>query len=157
MLTSTTKWKYLTSTQTLGQPKRLFHFARNSEFLNYLNIFFYFSSFRISDYAVVSRESSVLIIGGKCDYQGTARIAKYTLDNWEHVGNLQRHREGHGAISNGDRIYVVGGYAGEPLSTEIWSLDENDNTNVKVAEPKLPRYEWYPALFLVPSDYCSKN
>ena len=36
-------------------------------------------------------------------------IAKYSIDKWEHVGNLQEVRRGHRAITNGDRIYVVGG------------------------------------------------
>ena len=69
--------------------------------------------FRIYRYAVISRASSVLIIGGSCDISVTSRIAKYTLvpslDTWTEVGNLQKTRYGARAISNGDRIYVVGG------------------------------------------------
>ena len=66
--------------------------------------------FRISGYGIVSRDSSVLIIGGKCEgNDAVSLIAKYTLDEWEQVGNLQHGRWGHRAISNGDRIYVVGG------------------------------------------------
>ena len=45
----------------------------------------------ISWYGVISRKSSVLIIGGLCD------------------GNLQNSRQQHRAIANDDRIYVVGG------------------------------------------------
>ena len=42
--------------------------------------------------------------------------------------------------------------------TEIWSLDENDNTiNMKIAEPNLTNYRWYPELFTVDSDFCTKN
>ena len=58
---------------------------------------------------MISRESSVFIIGGMCDSAYTSRIAKYTLDTWTEVGNLQLSRYGPGAISNDDRIYVVGG------------------------------------------------
>ena len=36
-------------------------------------------------------------------------IAKYTIDKWESVGNLQAVRRAHRAIANDDRIYVVGG------------------------------------------------
>ena len=36
-------------------------------------------------------------------------IAKYSIDKWEHVGNLQQPRRDHRAIANDDRIYVVGG------------------------------------------------
>ena len=50
-----------------------------------------------------------MIIGGQCDDLYSARIAKYTLDSWSQVGNLQAIRYGPRAIQNGDRIYVVGG------------------------------------------------
>ena len=64
---------------------------------------------RIFRYAVVSRESSAFIIGGNCDSSYTSRIAKYTLDSWTEVGNLQTTRYGPRAIQNENRIYVVGG------------------------------------------------
>ena len=76
------------------------------------NILYFMRPFRISVYGVVNRDSSVLIIGGQCDGSSSSRIAKYTLDVWEHVGNLQHDRMGHRAISNDDRIYVVGGAGG---------------------------------------------
>jgi len=42
--------------------------------------------------------------------------------------------------------------------TEIWTLDEYDNTvNMKLAEPKLNQYQRYPELFIVDSDYCTKK
>ena len=63
----------------------------------------------LSYYAVISRKSSVLIIGGQCDGITSSLIAKYTIDQWEHVGNLQNSRQYHRAIANDDRIYVVGG------------------------------------------------
>ena len=65
--------------------------------------------FSISYYGLVSRRSSVLIIGGICDGSVSSLIAKYTLDKWERVGNLQDSRYVHRAIANDDRIYVVGG------------------------------------------------
>ena len=61
---------------------------------------------------MVSRGSSALIIGGKCDDAISSMVAKYTNDNWEHVGNLQNPRDGHRAIINENRIYVVGGADG---------------------------------------------
>ena len=43
-------------------------------------------------------------------------------------------------------------------STEIWTLDEKDNTvNMKIAEPKLNFYSYYPELFIVASDFCANN
>ena len=75
--------------------------------------------FSVFDYAVVSRESAVFIIGGICDADGPSynysnRIAKFTMNGplgkWIQVGHLQRERSGgFRAIANGDRIYVVGG------------------------------------------------
>ena len=67
------------------------------------------SKFSIHSYGVISRKSSVLIFGGWCDDSDSSLIAKYTLDKWEHVGNLQQARYGHRAISNDDRIYIIGG------------------------------------------------
>ena len=82
--------------------------------LSIVSLFFglYFGSnaFSISRYGVVSRKSSVLIIGGYCDYTISSSIAKYTIDKWERVGNLQELRFAHRAIANEDRIYVVGGW-----------------------------------------------
>ena len=100
-----------------------------------------------------------MIIGGGCQSEYSPRIAKYTLDKWTEVGNLQKARNGIRAILNDNRMYVVGG-AGVPFEfrTEIWSLDENDNTvNMKLAEPKLREYKYYPELFVVPSNFCTKN
>ena len=67
----------------------------------------------ISQYGVISRKSSVLIIGGYCDGSSSTLIAKYTIDKWENIGNLQKSRHDHRAIANEDRIYVVGGYNGQ--------------------------------------------
>ena len=49
-------------------------------------------------------------MGGWCQGDITSLIAKYTIDKWEHVGDLQKSRGSHRAIANGDRMYVVGGY-----------------------------------------------
>ena len=60
-------------------------------------------------YGLISRQSSVLIIGGRCDAAYSSLIAKYTIDKWERVGTLQKSRQLHRAIANDDRIYVIGG------------------------------------------------
>ena len=103
---ATIKWNYLISVQILGRRKLHFLSAHCCKF-----IFVCFRShvFSIYDYGVISRKSSVLIIGGYCDGSVSSLIAKYTIDKWEHVGNLQKSRSSHRAIANEDRIYVVGG------------------------------------------------
>ena len=76
--------------------------------------------FRISRYGLINRKSSVLILGGLCDYKDERRddeyyslIAQYTDNRWDAVGNLQRKRIAYRAVSNGDRVYLVGGYGGD--------------------------------------------
>ena len=42
--------------------------------------------------------------------------------------------------------------------TEIWSLDGNDDhVNIQIAEPNLNNYRYYPEMFLVDSDFCTKK
>ena len=54
-------------------------------------------------------------MGGGCDGSSeNSLIAKYTLDEWEKVGNLQTDRFAPRAIENGNRIYVVGGVNTQP-------------------------------------------
>ena len=53
------------------------------------------------------------MFGGNCDGVVTSLITRYTLDKWEQVGNLQHARHSHRAISNDDRIFVVGGWGNE--------------------------------------------
>ena len=94
------------SVQIHGQRKLHFFSAHLSK-----SIFVCIRShaFSISRYGVISRKSSVLIIGGYCDDRASSSISKYTIDKWERVGSLQIYRRGHRAMANEDRIYVVGG------------------------------------------------
>lgn len=42
--------------------------------------------------------------------------------------------------------------------TEIWSLSDDDEIgNINIAEPTLDNYVWYPEIFLVASDFCTRN
>ena len=122
-------------------------------------------------------------MGARCDGgNSSSLIAKYTIDKWERVGNLQNSRHALRAIANENRIYVVGGYNGQLLvfwrymityildlklvkifiyllsKTEVWTLNENDDTiNMKIAEPTLSNYAYYPVLFIVDSDFCTNK
>ena len=71
----------------------------------------YFSIFR---YGLVSLNSSVIIFGGRCDGSNISSIFKYTIDQWEQIGNLQSTRYGSGAILNGNRIFIIGGEKTQP-------------------------------------------
>ena len=109
----TIRLKYLILVPILGRRNLRFPFATgNWEIFEYLN-----NWFSIYRYAAVSSGSSVLIIGGGCDGDtglGSTRIAKYTMDKWELVGNLQRDRFSPRAIVNLDKIFVVGGTMTQP-------------------------------------------
>ena len=105
---ATIKLNYLISTQIHGQRKLHFLTAHLSEFV--FEFYLWLHVFSIYYYGVISRKSSVLIIGGYCDGSSSSLIAKYTIDKWERAGNLQKSRYAHRAIANGDRIYVVGGF-----------------------------------------------
>ena len=63
-------------------------------------------------YGSISRQASFLIFGGIIDNSDFSLIAKYTVDKWERVGNLQHVRYAHRAITNENRIYIVGGAYG---------------------------------------------
>ena len=42
--------------------------------------------------------------------------------------------------------------------TEVWSKsDDNDDINIKVTEPSLHYYRYYPELFIVDSKFCTNN
>ena len=106
-LPETQKLKYLISTQKHGRQKLLFLSAQNCKFI-LVDIYVTYA-LSISHYGVISRKSSVLIIGGECDGLSSSLVAKYTIDQWQRIGNLQNLRRQHRAIANGDRIYVIGG------------------------------------------------
>ena len=77
---------------------------------SFLNDSYLLHVLSISDYGIISRKSSVLIIGGRCDGNTfQSLVSRYSIDQWERVGNLQNPRDQHRAIANDDRIYVVGG------------------------------------------------
>ena len=108
VIQATIKLNYLISAQIHGRRKLHFLTAHLSEFV--FELYLWLHVFSISRYGVISRKSSVLIIGGYCDGSVSSLIAKYTDDKWERAGNLQHLRHAHRTIANDDRIYVVGGF-----------------------------------------------
>ena len=69
--------------------------------------------FSISHYATVTTSQGALIIGGYCygckPNGVVATVASYNEDGWKKLDDLQSSREGHRAIVNGDKVFVVGG------------------------------------------------
>ena len=65
--------------------------------------------FSISNYASVSTQTSILIIGGWSDGSLTSSIVEYKDDKWTVIGNLKQARYGHQAISIGSLVMIIGG------------------------------------------------
>ena len=59
---------------------------------------------------MISLDSAVYVLGGYCDGKASSRIAKFTINTWTDIGNLEQARFGHRAITDSGRFYVVGGY-----------------------------------------------
>ena len=69
--------------------------------------------FSISNYASVSTQTSILIIGGWSDGSLTSSIVEYKDDKWTVIGNLKQARYGHQAISIGSLVMIIGGYSSD--------------------------------------------
>ena len=73
----------------------------------YINSF----SFSISNYASISTQRSVLIIGGRLGSGSSSSIVEFKDDKWTVIGNLKQARVGHQAISIGSFVMIIGGYS----------------------------------------------
>ena len=63
----------------------------------------------IKEYATVTTEQGVLIIGGYNLSDAVATVACYNSSGWSRLDDLQTARQDHRAIINGDKVYVIGG------------------------------------------------
>ena len=68
--------------------------------------------FSISAYATVTTSQGALIIGG---YDGSevATVACYNSAGWSRLDDLQSTRRYPRAITNGYKVYVIGGYGNQ--------------------------------------------
>jgi len=70
----------------------------------------------ISDYASVSTQTSVLIIGGGQPFdQYQSSIVEYKDEKWTVIGNLKQARYGHQAVSIGSLVMIIGGRSNDQL------------------------------------------
>ena len=68
---------------------------------------------RIIQYATVSTDESVLIVGGFTVTRRPDRttiIAEYKDGIWSNIGTFSQHRDTHGAINTGSVIMIAGGW-----------------------------------------------
>ena len=69
----------------------------------------------ILNYASVSTETSVLIIGGWTEYERSSSIVEYKDDKWSLIGNLKQARKDHQAILMNSLILIIGGDSNNEL------------------------------------------
>ena len=70
---------------------------------------------RISNYASVSTQTSVLIIGGRTNLGKTSFIVEFKDEKWTVIGNLKQARNDHQAILIGSLVMIIGGYSNDRL------------------------------------------
>ena len=70
---------------------------------------------RISNYASVSTQTSVLIIGGRTNLGKTSFIVEFKDEKWTVIGNLKQARNDHQAILIGTLVMIIGGYSNDRL------------------------------------------
>ena len=63
----------------------------------------------IKEYATVTTEQGVLIIGGYNFSDAVATVACYNSSGWSRLDDLQSARQDHRAIIKDDKVYVIGG------------------------------------------------
>ena len=104
---------------------------------------------------IVHHSNAFYVFGGLIDYDDESktigRLDASTL-TWTKAGELNYARYGHGAIYNGERIIVAGGYGS--YKTESCSVDENGVVNCIEQAPTLDNYRYYPEMFLVDDAFC---
>ena len=106
---------------------------------------------------IVYHSNAFYVFGGYVDgsYSKTiGRLDASTL-TWTKAGELNYARYGHGAIYNGERIIVAGGYGN--YKTESCSVNENGVVNCIEQAPTLNKYADYPEMYLVDDAFCKDN
>ena len=63
----------------------------------------------ISDYGIISTDSSVFIFGGYTGSSEESNIVEYNENGWSEVTQMKDARRGHSAIQISDRVIIVGG------------------------------------------------
>ena len=98
------------------------------------------------------------VFGGETDISHSHETTIGKLDAnliWSKVGDLNKGRNGHNVIYDGNYALVVGGDGGYNVTvpTEKCSVSSN-GVVCKEKSPFLYRYQSYPELFLVPMNFC---
>ena len=108
----------------------------------------------IIDYSILYFENAFIVFGGHHSSTKSV-IAKLDLatTSWVKLGDLKVGRWGHNVIFDGEVFIVVGGSG--TMKTEKCSLSGSTMT-CSEQNPTLANYYWYPALVMVPEDFCTE-
>ena len=86
----------------------------------------------------------------------TQTIARLDAETrtWSKAGSLKNRRNGHGAIFDGEKFMILGGYKkyGGAMKNEVCTLSGTSMT-CEEASKSLDNYSYYPELFLVAQDF----
>ena len=105
----------------------------------------------ISHFSMLYYGNGFIIFGNNGSTSVIARLDLQTT-SWIKLGDLKVGRSHHNVIYDGDVFIVVGG--SNSKKTEKCSLSGSTMTCTE-QEPTLTGYYWYPALVMVPEDFCT--
>ena len=109
----------------------------------------------ISHYSMLYLKNGFIVFGS---YSSTSRSVIARLDlsttSWIKLGHLKVGRYYHNTIYDGEVFIVVGG-SSSAIATENCSLIDSTMTCTE-QEPILSGYHVYPALLMVPEDFCAE-
>ena len=108
-------------------------------------------------YAVLYHDRGFYLFGGtsgSAAYSDAIVRLDAETGEWSEVGSLAVGRQGHGAIFDGGKFLIVGGYksTGGPVKSEVCAFEDSEVICVE-QESSLDNYVYYPELFLVASDF----
>ena len=95
------------------------------------------------------------IFGGYSDsnkYEDTIARLDAETKTWSKAGSLKNGRYAHGAIFDGEKFIVVGGYNGGAVENEVCTLI-GTSMSCEASANILDGYWYYPELFLVPENF----
>ena len=101
-------------------------------------------------------EGGFIVFGGS-PLATSSVIARLDLSttSWSKLGELKVGRDRHNVIYGGKDFVVVGGTSSSTIKTEKCSLSGSTMTCTE-QEPTLTGYYNWPALVMVPEDFCTE-
>lgn len=119
------------------------------------------NSYSFFNYATISTEDGVLIIGGNIGGPAilSSIVAEYKDGNWRNIGNLARPRAVFQAIKSGSQIMILGGQVigSTSVDAEIWNLITGESEIINSTFTFPNTHYMQAAVFPVDVGFCSRN